>query len=148
MVKSEKTGTSTAKAIGVAVIGAVVGAAIGVLLAPDKGSETRTKIANSAKDAVDEATQKIKDKAAFLRAKADKMEGDLEGKMHAGVEMAKDKAGDLADAAKNKAGDLANKAGDLADAAKNKANDWADTAKDKAQTLSNGIKQKVDAVTA
>ena len=128
MVKSEKTGTSTAKAIGVAVIGAVVGAAIGVLLAPNKGSETRSKLAAGAKDAVDEATQKIKDKAASLRAKADKLEGNIEGKMHAGAEALKDKATDLAETAKDK------------------ASDWADAAKDKAQTLTNGIKQKVDAI--
>ena len=139
MVKSEKKGTSTAKAIGVAVIGAVVGAAIGVLLAPNKGSETRNKLAAGAKDAVDEATQKIKDKAASLRAKADKLEGTIEGKMHAGAEVAKDKVSDLADTAKDKATGLA-------DAAKHKASDWADAAKDKAQTLTNGIKQKVDAI--
>ena len=40
----------TGKVIGAAVIGVLVGAALGILLAPEKGSETRKKMMQGFKD--------------------------------------------------------------------------------------------------
>jgi gas vesicle protein len=56
MEKKKKSG----KAISTLLIGTGIGAALGVLLAPNKGSKTRSDIANKAK----ELAQRFKEKKA------------------------------------------------------------------------------------
>ena len=51
---------NSGRVIGALVLGAAVGAIIGILVAPDKGSETRKKLADGAKD----LTGSLKDKFA------------------------------------------------------------------------------------
>ncbi len=65
---SNKTGIGLALLAGVA-----IGAAIGILVAPDKGSNTRGKI----KDGVDDAKKGIKDKYNTAKDKVSKV--DVEG---------------------------------------------------------------------
>ena len=50
----------TIKVIGALLAGALVGAALGILFAPDKGSETRARIATEAKDIAANIKKKFK----------------------------------------------------------------------------------------
>lgn len=62
--------------------GIAIGAVAGILLAPDKGSNTRAKIMDDTKDFTDELSQKIKDEVDALRNKASELEQMLQEKMN------------------------------------------------------------------
>jgi gas vesicle protein len=55
---------NTGKLIGALLVGAAIGGVLGILFAPDKGSETRKKIANKAGELTDPFKEKLN---AFLR---------------------------------------------------------------------------------
>lgn len=52
-------------------IGAALGASLGVLFAPDKGSETREKLAEGARDVASDVKKKVKDETYSFRNKAE-----------------------------------------------------------------------------
>jgi gas vesicle protein len=58
--------------------GAVIGAAIGILFAPDKGSETRRKMSDAAKDFSDKAKDKVKEGMKMASGFKNKMNGEAE----------------------------------------------------------------------
>lgn len=67
-------------------VGTALGAALGVLFAPDKGSETRERIASGARDAASDLKKKMKDEVVNIRNKAEAM-----------VDRADRKVGEMAD---------------------------------------------------
>lgn len=67
----------TGKVIGAILVGTLIGATIGILFAPNKGSNTRNKIATGAKD----LSRKMKDEANILISRAEKLEKFAEDKI-------------------------------------------------------------------
>ncbi len=95
---------STALAL---IAGVAIGTAVGILLAPDKGAETRRKI----KKGIDDASQNIKDRIKSVQEQlsqfgdetASEMFSDLGDKSEAVLSMLEDKLASLkAEAAKMK----------------------------------------------
>jgi gas vesicle protein len=62
---------SGGKMIGALLLGAAVGATLGILFAPDKGSVTRRKLANGARDLAEDLKDKAMDGVSKLRGMAE-----------------------------------------------------------------------------
>ena len=58
--------------------GVAVGAVIGILFAPGKGSDTRKKVADAAKDFTDMATEKMKEGMKMASGFKSKVNGEAE----------------------------------------------------------------------
>lgn len=58
--------------------GAAIGATLGILLAPEKGSDTRKKIMSRAKDIADDVTEAAKEKYNDLIQRKDELLAEVE----------------------------------------------------------------------
>lgn len=63
--------------------GAAVGAAVGILLAPEKGSDTRKKILSRAKDLADDVTEAAKEKYNDLVSRKEELMAEAEEELTA-----------------------------------------------------------------
>lgn len=63
-----ETTNNTSKMLGALLLGATIGGALGILFAPDKGSETRRKIAAKGTDIGDGMREKFNDLLEELKA--------------------------------------------------------------------------------
>jgi len=70
---------TTGKVVVSLLAGAAAGAILGILFAPDKGSETRKKIATKTKDMRDDVKEKFGDFLENVREKIDNREGHNHG---------------------------------------------------------------------
>ncbi len=86
---------NTTKIIGALLLGAAVGVAVGILLAPDKGSETRKKMADGASDLATDAEEEIKEVIDALKKKVSEMESTLSKSFDAAKKMVEEKSNEL-----------------------------------------------------
>ena len=68
-----KDSNDTVKLIGALLAGAAIGGILGVLFAPDKGTETRKKIMNGAKDFAEDLKSKMQCEAENAKAEMEKV---------------------------------------------------------------------------
>jgi gas vesicle protein len=87
-------------------IGAAAGAAVGLLFAPDKGTETRRRLAGAAQDLADQAADRWSEGKTALKNVRDRVSNTAE---------------ELAEKATNRVDSLKGKAEDLVDGARTEA---------------------------
>lgn len=80
---------SNVKLIGALIVGAAAGAVLGVLFAPDKGSETRKKLAKSTDKLINQLSDKIdegKEALSDLKRKGMEATDDIRSKVSGSME--------------------------------------------------------------
>lgn len=75
--------------------GAAIGGVIGILYAPDKGTETRKRIASEAQNAQDKLSEHLHETGSNLSAKAQRARSSFEEKLNDTLSSASYKADDI-----------------------------------------------------
>lgn len=99
--------------------GAAVGAVAGILMAPERGEETRKRIGKGFKDGTDELSKKFDDLKSQVKSTLNSNKKDFNSTINALVDSAEDKSEDIISALENKLKDLKKKAADAATEVKN-----------------------------
>lgn len=86
---------NTGKVILSIAVGVAAGAVIGVLLAPDKGSETRRKISDKGNEYADELKSKFSDFVESILDKCDTLKSSAEDLAHKGMKKAEEMKNDI-----------------------------------------------------
>lgn len=86
---------NTGKVILSIALGVAAGAVIGVLMAPDKGTETRRKISDASTDYADGLKTKFNDFIESMLDKFDTVKAEAENLAHKGMRKAEEVKGDV-----------------------------------------------------
>lgn len=101
------------------IAGAAVGAVAGILLAPEKGENTRKKLGKGIKSGTDELNKKFDDLKSQVKTALDHKKSDFKSTMNSLVDTAEDKSEDIIDALEKKLKDLKSKANNATAEVKN-----------------------------
>lgn len=101
MEKENQTAVATGEIIGALLVGAAIGALLGVLFAPDKGSNTRTKLFTGANGLAGDWKAKIQDGVEEFKEKFDDVKGEAKSKFEDLKKDGKEKAENLKQEAKS-----------------------------------------------
>ena len=96
---------SSGKVILGAIAGLATGAILGILFAPEKGKDTRKKIAKKSKDSIDEIKSKYEDVIGGISSKYGSLKKDASQLFEDGKDLAKDDASKLYSGGKDLAHD-------------------------------------------
>ena len=94
--------------------GAAVGAVAGILMAPEKGEETRKRIGKGFKTSTDELNKKFDDLKSQVKSALNNNKRNFEATINELVDNAEDKSDDVIAALENKLKDLKKKASETA----------------------------------
>ncbi len=86
---------SSSKLLAGILLGATVGAVLGILFAPEKGSETRKKIADSTSDLGDNLKTKFSEMTDSLKEKFESIKGDANEMLQKGKSYSEDVKNDF-----------------------------------------------------
>lgn len=81
---------SSGKVVSAAILGLATGAILGILFAPEKGTDTRKKIAKKSKESIEDMKAKYEDIIGSMSSKLESMKKDASKLFEQGKDIAED----------------------------------------------------------
>jgi gas vesicle protein len=135
-VKKDKNMKDKAKIVAALLVGAAAGAALGILLAPDKGDETRKDITDFFAELVEATKERAQTKANNIKDYGNNVYNNAKSKFSGIVHGASEHGDEVIDAAKEKAGKVAG-------TVRNHAHEAVDHVKSKIKNGSNDVNDAI-----